>query len=40
MALTSFLLRGHGDLYTVVSDTLRASVPWELWSAVSTHEMI
>lgn len=35
--MVSLRLEGRGDLYHRVTDTLRAEVPWELWSAVSTH---
>ncbi|MGN6373380.1 MAG: hypothetical protein ACTHM1_10405 [Solirubrobacteraceae bacterium] len=31
--------RGSGDLYSVVVDALRTSVPHELWSVVSAHTM-
>jgi hypothetical protein len=37
--MVSLYLEGKGDLYHLVTDTLRAEVPWELWPAVSTHQL-
>lgn len=37
--MASLYLEGKGDLYHLVTDTLRAEVPWGLWSAVSTHQL-
>jgi len=37
--MASLYLERQGDLYHLVTDTLRAKVPWELWTAVSTHRL-
>ncbi len=37
-SMASLYLEGKGDLYHLVTDTLRA-VPWELWCAVSSHRL-
>ncbi|HEY2632719.1 MAG TPA: hypothetical protein VGI26_10130 [Solirubrobacteraceae bacterium] len=37
-SMASLYLEGKGDLYHLVVDTLSA-VPWELWCAVSTHQL-
>ncbi len=38
-SMASLHLEGKGDLYHLVVDTLRAAVPWELWTAVSAHRL-
>jgi len=37
--IASLYLEGKGDLYHLATDTLRAEVPWELWTAVSGHQL-
>ncbi len=37
--VASLYLEGRGDLYHLVTDTLHAAVPWELWTAVSSHRL-
>jgi hypothetical protein len=37
--VASLYLERSGDLYTLVTDTLREKVSWELWSAVGTHRL-
>jgi hypothetical protein len=37
--MASLYLDRPGDIYSLVTDTLKAKVPWELWTAVSTHRI-